>query len=269
MNEIFGRGTHYDFGDRYHDARIGRIGWSTDRLFKNYPGQSPYVFAGNCPIRFIDKNGQFKLDPTSFKDYPIIYAYLSSQIEKDVMKSTTIRNAYKSVNPDVTDNDIRSVFKNNSGPVLYGTYNPGGERTAAGHHDYNPRESVIEINQKTFDYVENILKYSKSKEERLKATLLLFEEVIHEAGHEMIGFKGGKKVNQGEYNMRDSKGDPGNAVEYATWGINQWQSEDDRNKPSVVEGVEPQNPKNREGQLEKNIEHSIKVDGGQSLPTVP
>lgn len=57
VNEIYGRGTHYDFGARYYDARVGRW-FSTDPLYNKYPFASPYVFALNTPIRAIDKEGK-------------------------------------------------------------------------------------------------------------------------------------------------------------------------------------------------------------------
>jgi len=59
-NEIAGQGNDYDFGARIYDSRMGRF-LSLDVLFKEIPFQSPYVFAGNDPVRCIDKNGNFKL----------------------------------------------------------------------------------------------------------------------------------------------------------------------------------------------------------------
>lgn len=57
MNEIFGRGTHYDFGARYYDARLAKLGFSRDKLAVKYPSQSPYVFGANSPIIFKDSKG--------------------------------------------------------------------------------------------------------------------------------------------------------------------------------------------------------------------
>ena len=48
-----GRGNSYDFGARILDPRVGRF-LSLDPLMSSFPWQSPYVFAGNDPIRFID-----------------------------------------------------------------------------------------------------------------------------------------------------------------------------------------------------------------------
>jgi RHS repeat-associated protein len=49
-------GTSYDFGERMYDARLGKF-LSIDPLTKKYPYFSPYLFAANNPIRFIDFMG--------------------------------------------------------------------------------------------------------------------------------------------------------------------------------------------------------------------
>jgi len=50
-------GSSYDFGARIYDPRVGR--WlSVDPLESKYPSLSPYSFAGNNPILFVDPNGE-------------------------------------------------------------------------------------------------------------------------------------------------------------------------------------------------------------------
>ncbi|MEJ2627348.1 MAG: RHS repeat-associated core domain-containing protein [bacterium] len=50
-----GTGLHY-FGARYYDAEIGR--WvSIDAFSDKYPSMTPYQYAANNPINFIDVNG--------------------------------------------------------------------------------------------------------------------------------------------------------------------------------------------------------------------
>ena len=55
-NEWAGVGNHYDYGARMQDPRTGRF-ISVDPLSKEYPWYTPYQFAGNSPIRFIDRDG--------------------------------------------------------------------------------------------------------------------------------------------------------------------------------------------------------------------
>ena len=56
-NELSVEGGSYDFGARIYDARLGR--WlSTDPLSDKYPGHSPYTYALNSPIMYIDEEGK-------------------------------------------------------------------------------------------------------------------------------------------------------------------------------------------------------------------
>jgi RHS repeat-associated protein len=56
-DEIYGKGSAYDFGERIYDSRIGRW-FSIDPLQAKYPDLSPYAFTANNPIRFIDIGGE-------------------------------------------------------------------------------------------------------------------------------------------------------------------------------------------------------------------
>ncbi len=67
--EIKGSGNSYDFGARIYDSRGGR--WlSVEPLIRNYPGLSPFVFAGNNPILFKDVDGNefFKYNAEYYLD---------------------------------------------------------------------------------------------------------------------------------------------------------------------------------------------------------
>jgi RHS repeat-associated protein len=56
-NEVSGEGNSYDFGARIYDSRLGR--WmSTDPLQVKYPNYTPYNFAINSPLIFVDYNGE-------------------------------------------------------------------------------------------------------------------------------------------------------------------------------------------------------------------
>jgi RHS repeat-associated protein len=65
-DEVSGSGNQYDYGFRIYNPRIGRF-LSVDPLFKSYPWYSPYQFAGNNPIRFIDLDGKETEDPQNEK----------------------------------------------------------------------------------------------------------------------------------------------------------------------------------------------------------
>jgi RHS repeat-associated protein len=57
-DEIKGSGNSYDFGARMYDSRLGRF-FSTDPREADYSSNSPYLFANNNGIVYIDFNGEF------------------------------------------------------------------------------------------------------------------------------------------------------------------------------------------------------------------
>jgi RHS repeat-associated protein len=61
-NEVKGEGNQQDYGLRIYDPRLGRF-LSVDPLTGSYPWYSPYQFAGNNPIKFIDLDGGEPKEP--------------------------------------------------------------------------------------------------------------------------------------------------------------------------------------------------------------
>src|SRR5690554_6134699 len=57
-DEINGSGNHLDYGARGRNPRLGGGWWSPDPLASKYPGLSPYHFAGNNPMMFVDYDGR-------------------------------------------------------------------------------------------------------------------------------------------------------------------------------------------------------------------
>jgi len=64
--EIKGSGNQYDYGLRIYDPRIGTF-LSVDPLAKKFPQLTPYQYAGNSPIKFIDLDGAERYDPGANK----------------------------------------------------------------------------------------------------------------------------------------------------------------------------------------------------------
>jgi len=62
--EVKGAGNQYDYGFRIYDPRLGRF-LSVDPLTPSYPHYTPYQFAGNNPIKFIDLDGLEEADPAA------------------------------------------------------------------------------------------------------------------------------------------------------------------------------------------------------------
>ena len=59
-NEAYGNGALHAFEYRMHDTRIGRF-WSVDPLAGKFPWNSPYAFAENSPVGYIELEGLEKV----------------------------------------------------------------------------------------------------------------------------------------------------------------------------------------------------------------
>jgi len=65
-SEVKGEGNQQDYGFRIYDPRISKF-LSVDPLTKEYPWYTPYQFAGNKPIEFIDLDGLEEAKPDQIK----------------------------------------------------------------------------------------------------------------------------------------------------------------------------------------------------------
>ncbi len=54
-----------DYGMRIYDPRLGRF-LSVDPLRNQFPFYTPYQYAGNKPIRFVDLDGEEEANPSFF-----------------------------------------------------------------------------------------------------------------------------------------------------------------------------------------------------------
>jgi RHS repeat-associated protein len=61
-SDFKGEGNSYNFGARIYDPRIGRL-LSVDPLANPYATFAPYCFAGNNPVKLIDKEGKGPNEP--------------------------------------------------------------------------------------------------------------------------------------------------------------------------------------------------------------
>lgn len=118
-DDIYGSGNWYSFEFREYDARIGRF-ITIDPIANNYPFQSPYVFAGNNPVAFIDILGMGPGDP---KTHKVVKGDNLTKISKkygasidDLVKMNGIEDANKiSIGQELIVNPEANFSKNPRG----------------------------------------------------------------------------------------------------------------------------------------------------------
>jgi RHS repeat-associated protein len=87
-NEIKGTGNQQDYGMRIYDPRLGRF-LSVDPIAKDYPWYTPYQFAGNMPIRYIDLDG---LEPANNPKQPGASEYAGSLVTTHISKGASLND---------------------------------------------------------------------------------------------------------------------------------------------------------------------------------
>jgi len=90
-----------DFGARIYDGRIGR--WlSIDPLQHKYPSLSPYIFAGNKPVKFLDVDG---------KDFGVI-------IDKEHKTIIIVMNQYTNSDASTKQAKAAAMELNNTAGIV-------------------------------------------------------------------------------------------------------------------------------------------------------
>ena len=143
--EVKGPGDQYDYGMRGYDPRGVRF-WSVDPLKKKYPYYSPYQFAGNNPIKFIDLDG---LEPANNPTTP-------GTKEKVAMATVDGINAGAARN-DAQSNLFSSGPYRSSDQTLKGTlvHNPKGTYVTDTKGDPNNKFNMVVNNGTTLNVDES------------------------------------------------------------------------------------------------------------------
>ncbi len=115
-NEVKGEGNQQDYGLRIYDTRLGRF-LSVDPLTKEYPHYTPYSYAGNKPIKFIDLDGAE--ESKNWMDYNF----------SDLMN--WISRPSNPVKDDGFLHSFGSSFNRNCNPIYYASVIITGEDNAS------------------------------------------------------------------------------------------------------------------------------------------
>ena len=130
-NEVKGEGNQQDYGMRIYDTRLVRF-LSVDPIANSYPWYTPYQFAGNMPIRFIDLDG---LEPSENPKYPSVKQVVAKTEVKSIAFASSVNNLLQNpetINPfssnetslkGTTVNTGRSEYVTDTDPDVAKTYN--------------------------------------------------------------------------------------------------------------------------------------------------
>ncbi len=221
-NEVKGTGNSLDFGARIYDSRTGKF-LSIDSYFRNFPNETNYSFAGNCPIKFIDYKGNFKWDAAEkgeksyAEQYPMITLYLTKYIEDDIKNNKNIINALTEYG-ETTRNQVVEGAKWGNLPKI----KPKRDMFPKGQ--YIGGDSFT-IDAKFLTTVENKLK-EKNLSEKEKQVYLVdaFATILDEYTHYLQNLGKENRVEQVDKEMKDAYGnnytvsDQGNKTLFDIYG---------------------------------------------------
>jgi RHS repeat-associated protein len=225
QHQEFADGTgweEYDYGARFQDPQLGR--WSVIDLEANkYSNETPYGYAGNNPISYVDIGGNFKYPLNKAAEYSQKYKtltnYLSNGGIQELLKSKSIVNAFKKYG-DIDIEKLREEFKWNSGTEIQIVDAPGkgvgGDENTRGYTDMH-----IEINRKLADLLE-----SADGDDKQAALFLIISTLLHEENHR------GNELSGMDYQPGPNEDrDPGSNFFYEIYG--KYANPDDRVKYDV------------------------------------
>lgn len=160
--------------------------YSIDPLAEKFYSQSPYSFAGNNPVYYVDIAGAFQYPAAEAKKYtdkyPNLTSYLSNNIQGDVMRSPNILNAMSKYSEgNLTPAQVRSDTKwgEKSSPTI--VFNDELKDGFFGRYD--DKSNVINISSEMAGKIENILKSDGSLEDKQAGLFEFLGTVTHEEVH--------------------------------------------------------------------------------------
>ncbi|PZR01414.1 MAG: hypothetical protein DI539_28510 [Flavobacterium psychrophilum] len=108
----------YDYGARFYDPVIGR--WNVkDQLSGILSSESPYSYAGNSPINFVDEGGLFRINAQFAKAYPTLTRMLKYYLPM-LKNNKTVRDAFIKTT-GVSNTEFDQMVSYGSGPWIVPT----------------------------------------------------------------------------------------------------------------------------------------------------
>jgi len=108
MDDLSGVGNSLDFKFRIYDSRIGRF-FSVDPLNAHYAWNSPYAFAENNPIKYIDLEGLEKAERSEYTKVDPVFGGVTSAIWTEVNSAAQITFVHHIYDPSTRTTTTNTV----------------------------------------------------------------------------------------------------------------------------------------------------------------